>query len=47
MSTANEAVGREPNGCVEYREFASRRAGMIHAMDGGLWLRSARMLGEE
>ena len=21
-----------------YREFASRRAGMIHAMDGGLWL---------
>ena len=22
----------------EYREFASRREGMIHAMDGGLWL---------
>jgi hypothetical protein len=21
-----------------YREFTSRRAGMIHAMDGGLWL---------
>ena len=21
-----------------YREFASRKAGMIHAMDGGLWL---------
>ena len=21
-----------------YREFASRRDGMIHAMDGGLWL---------
>lgn len=21
-----------------YREFRSRRAGMIHAMDGGLWL---------
>ena len=21
-----------------YREFGSRRAGMIHAMDGGLWL---------
>jgi len=21
-----------------YREFASRREGMIHAMDGGLWL---------
>ena len=23
---------------VPYREFASRRDGMIHAMDGGLWL---------
>jgi hypothetical protein len=22
----------------QYREFASRREGMIHAMDGGLWL---------
>ena len=22
----------------DYREFTSRRAGMIHAMDGGLWL---------
>ena len=22
----------------EYREFAKRRDGMIHAMDGGLWL---------
>ena len=22
----------------EYQEFASRRAGMIYAMDGGLWL---------
>ena len=22
----------------EYREFTSRREGMIHAMDGGLWL---------
>jgi hypothetical protein len=21
-----------------YREFTDRRAGMIHAMDGGLWL---------
>jgi hypothetical protein len=27
-----------PDGAVEYREFSSRRAGMIHAMDGGLWL---------
>src|SRR5687768_18482968 len=26
--------GRAP----EYREFTSRREGMIHAMDGGLWL---------
>lgn len=23
---------------VRFREFASRREGMIHAMDGGLWL---------
>jgi hypothetical protein len=23
---------------LPYREFVSRRAGMIHAMDGGLWL---------
>ena len=23
---------------VEYLEFAKRRDGMIHAMDGGLWL---------
>ena len=23
---------------LEYREFDSRRDGMIHAMDGGLWL---------
>jgi hypothetical protein len=23
---------------VGFEEFASRRAGMIHAMDGGLWL---------
>ena len=26
--------GRAP----AYREFTNRRAGMIHAMDGGLWL---------
>ena len=26
-----------PHG-VPWREFASRRDGMIHAMDGGLWL---------
>jgi hypothetical protein len=29
---------RDDTGDVPYREFASRRAGMIHAMDGGLWL---------
>ena len=23
---------------IAYREFSSRREGMIHAMDGGLWL---------
>jgi hypothetical protein len=23
---------------AQYREFSSRRDGMIHAMDGGLWL---------
>jgi hypothetical protein len=23
---------------LPYREFVSRRAGMIHAMDGGLWM---------
>lgn len=23
---------------ISYREFARRREGMIHAMDGGLWL---------
>ncbi len=28
----------DPNEHIEIREFASRRDGMIHAMDGGLWL---------
>ena len=27
-----------PQRTVEYLEFAKRRDGMIHAMDGGLWL---------
>lgn len=31
---ARRAAARAPR----YREFADRRAGMIHAMDGGLWL---------
>ena len=25
-------------GAAPYREFARRRDGMVHAMDGGLWL---------
>ena len=25
-------------GSIDYREFRSRRDGMIHAMNGGLWL---------
>lgn len=29
---------REPERELPYREFLSRRAGMIHAMDGGLWM---------
>ena len=28
-----------------FREFEKRRDGMIHAMDGGLWLHAARTLG--
>jgi hypothetical protein len=27
-----------PSPALPWREFASRRDGMIHAMDGGLWL---------
>ena len=30
--------GRSEKGTPQYREFRSRREGMIHAMDGGLWL---------
>jgi len=35
-SAFDDASRRE--GRTSYREFASRREGMIHAMDGGLWL---------
>ena len=28
----------DPSDATVYREFDSRRTGMIHAMDGGLWL---------
>jgi hypothetical protein len=35
-SAAGDAA--RPEGGTTYREFASRREGMIHAMDGGLWL---------
>ena len=32
-------MASEPSApALPYQEFASRRAGMIHAMDGGLWL---------
>jgi hypothetical protein len=38
----SEAAPQRFGGSAErvprYREFADRRAGMIHAMDGGLWL---------
>ena len=29
---------RNPQTVTPFREFRSRREGMIHAMDGGLWL---------
>jgi hypothetical protein len=29
---------RRPLNAPEFREFEKRREGMIHAMDGGLWL---------
>ena len=39
---AREGIGRaappESGHRAQYREFADRRAGMLHAMDGGLWL---------
>lgn len=37
--TDPEALGRD------WLEFADRRAGMIHAMDGGLWLHRHLWLG--
>jgi len=33
-----EARLREANRAADAREFSKRRDGMIHAMDGGLWL---------
>jgi len=36
-ASAADDAGRA-EGRTSYREFTSRRAGMIHAMDGGLWL---------
>jgi hypothetical protein len=35
---ARQAAEKEEAGRPRYREFARRRDGMIHAMDGGLWL---------
>ena len=32
---------------IEWREFESRRAGMTHALDGGLWLHRFVLWGEE
>ena len=37
MSAADEATPGEA-GVLVYREFSSRREGMLHAMDGRLWL---------
>ena len=42
-SQASQASGSAPDAAearrdMPYREFARRRDGMIHAMDGGLWL---------
>jgi hypothetical protein len=34
----DEHGGGEAQRATPYREFESRRAGMIHAMDGGLWM---------
>ena len=36
---------RDRGANVVYREFASRREGMIHAMDGGLWMHYHRWKG--
>jgi hypothetical protein len=36
---------REANRAIGAREFAKRREGMIHAMDGGIWLHRHVWLG--
>ena len=33
-----DELSAEGTPSLEWREFAARRDGMIHAMDGGLWL---------
>jgi hypothetical protein len=35
---AEQGARRARVAAPRYREFTDRRAGMIHAMDGGLWL---------
>lgn len=35
---SDDATARTADPRFEWREFAARRAGMIHAMDGGLWM---------
>jgi len=37
-ATSREGDAPHARHRTQYREFASRREGMIHAMDGGLWL---------
>ncbi len=37
-SDSDPGGNRLPAAPPRYREFTDRRAGMIHAMDGGLWL---------
>jgi len=35
---SDDASARAGNPRLQWREFLSRREGMLHAMDGGLWL---------
>ncbi len=35
---SDDATARVTDPRLQWREFASRREGMIHAMEGGLWM---------
>lgn len=35
---SDDATARAADPRLQWREFTSRRDGMIHAMDGGLWM---------